>query len=397
MAIAQKVAGYSLGQADLLRKAMGKKKSEILDAEYVPFEAGMTANGYSRTRDQGAVGHPGAVLRLRLQQGALRGVRPGVLLDGLPQGQLPAGVHGGAPDLGQGRQGQDRDLPQRVPPDEDPGAAARRQRVRGDFTAGRRRHPLRAHRDPQRRRERRRPDRRGPARSRAGSPTSTTSWRKVPALVCNKRVIESLVKAGAFDEMGHGRRALVAIHEQAVDQYVEIKRNEAIGQDSLFGGLDDDGLRLRDGDRRPRDRRVGQDDAARPRAGDARPLRLRPPAARPRAPAGRRQRLQHRPADARRGASRRQPDHRHRPDHLGAAQDHQEGRHLGRGHRRGPRRRDRRAALPGHLPARRQPPGRGRDRHGARQAVPQQGPARDPRRGGHRFPTSPTTAPARWW
>ena len=41
MAIAQKVAGYSLGQADLLRRAMGKKKKEILDAEFVPFsEAG---------------------------------------------------------------------------------------------------------------------------------------------------------------------------------------------------------------------------------------------------------------------------------------------------------------------------------------------------------------------
>ena len=63
----------------------------------------------------------------------------------------------------------------------------------------------------------------------------------MPALVCNKRVIESLVKAGAFDDMKHRRRALVAIHETAVDQYVDIKRNEAIGQDSLFGGLDDDG------------------------------------------------------------------------------------------------------------------------------------------------------------
>jgi DNA polymerase-3 subunit alpha len=64
---------------------------------------------------------------------------------------------------------------------------------------------------------------------------------KVPALVCNKRVIESLVKAGSFDEMKHRRRALVAIHETAVDQYADIKRNEAIGQDSLFGGLDAEG------------------------------------------------------------------------------------------------------------------------------------------------------------
>jgi DNA polymerase-3 subunit alpha len=62
---------------------------------------------------------------------------------------------------------------------------------------------------------------------------------KVPAHVCNKRVIESLIKAGAFDDMKHRRRALVAIHETAVDQYADIKRNEAIGQDSLFGGLDD--------------------------------------------------------------------------------------------------------------------------------------------------------------
>jgi DNA polymerase-3 subunit alpha len=61
---------------------------------------------------------------------------------------------------------------------------------------------------------------------------------KVPALVCNKRVIESLVKAGAFDDLKHKRRALVAVHESAVDQYVDIKRNEAIGQDSLFGAFD---------------------------------------------------------------------------------------------------------------------------------------------------------------
>ncbi|HEY5822289.1 MAG TPA: DNA polymerase III subunit alpha, partial [Propionibacteriaceae bacterium] len=47
MATAQKVAGYTLGQADLLRRAMGKKKKEILDAEYKPFSAGMAANGYS--------------------------------------------------------------------------------------------------------------------------------------------------------------------------------------------------------------------------------------------------------------------------------------------------------------------------------------------------------------
>ena len=47
MAIAQHLAGYSLGAADLLRRAMGKKKKEILDKEYVPFSAGMRERGYS--------------------------------------------------------------------------------------------------------------------------------------------------------------------------------------------------------------------------------------------------------------------------------------------------------------------------------------------------------------
>jgi DNA polymerase-3 subunit alpha len=46
MAIAQKVAGYTLGQADLLRRAMGKKKKEILDKEKIPFAAGMHERGY---------------------------------------------------------------------------------------------------------------------------------------------------------------------------------------------------------------------------------------------------------------------------------------------------------------------------------------------------------------
>src|SRR6185295_3241410 len=44
----------------------------------------------------------------------------------------------------------------------------------------------------------------------------------------------------------------------------------------------------------------------------------------------------------------------------------------------------RRPAVPRHVPARRQPPRRGRHRHRARQALPQQGPAGDPRGGAQR-------------
>ena len=53
-----------------------------------------------RRSHQGALGHPGPVLRLRLQQGAHRQLRPGRLLDGLSQGELPGRVHGRAADLG---------------------------------------------------------------------------------------------------------------------------------------------------------------------------------------------------------------------------------------------------------------------------------------------------------
>jgi DNA polymerase-3 subunit alpha len=47
MTAVQIVAGYSLGQADLLRKAMGKKKKEVLEKEFGPYSQGMKAKGYS--------------------------------------------------------------------------------------------------------------------------------------------------------------------------------------------------------------------------------------------------------------------------------------------------------------------------------------------------------------
>src|SRR5699024_7788178 len=48
MRISQKVANYTAGQADGFRKAMGKKKREVLDQEYETFSGGMIDNGYSK-------------------------------------------------------------------------------------------------------------------------------------------------------------------------------------------------------------------------------------------------------------------------------------------------------------------------------------------------------------
>src|SRR5690606_37778373 len=48
MAIAQTLAGYTVGQADLLRRAMGKKKKEELDKQFVAFSGGMVERGFSQ-------------------------------------------------------------------------------------------------------------------------------------------------------------------------------------------------------------------------------------------------------------------------------------------------------------------------------------------------------------
>ncbi len=62
---------------------------------------------------------------------------------------------------------------------------------------------------------------------------------KVDAGVLNKRVVESLIKAGAFDSLGHTRKGLLDIHEQHIDDVLARKRAEALGQFSLFSGMDE--------------------------------------------------------------------------------------------------------------------------------------------------------------
>ncbi|NUO91749.1 MAG: DNA polymerase III subunit alpha, partial [Dermatophilaceae bacterium] len=59
-------------------------------------------------------------------------------------------------------------------------------------------------------------------------------------VVCNKRTIESLIKGGAFDSLGESRRGMVEVHERYIDALVEVKKQEAIGQDSLFGSFGDE-------------------------------------------------------------------------------------------------------------------------------------------------------------
>jgi DNA polymerase III subunit alpha len=65
--------------------------------------------------------------------------------------------------------------------------------------------------------------------------------KKVDPVVCNKKTVESLIKAGAFDSLGDPRRGLLNVHAEAIDSFMATKRNEAHGQFDLFGGGDDPG------------------------------------------------------------------------------------------------------------------------------------------------------------
>ena len=239
MEIPQKLAGYSLGRADLLRRAMGKKKREVLEAEKEGFSEGMRANGYS----QRAVDTLWEILVPFSDYAFNKSHTAGYGLVSYWTAYLKANhpAHYMAALLSSVKDDKDkmalylnecrRMQIQVLPPDVNESQATFTP-VNGDIRFG-----LTAVRNVGANVV----SEIGKARAEKGRFTDFNDFmEKVSALVCNKRVIESLIKAGAFDEMKHKRRALVAIHETAVDQYVDIKRNEAIGQDSLFGGLDDE-------------------------------------------------------------------------------------------------------------------------------------------------------------
>ena len=108
---------------------------------------------------------------------------------------------------------------------------------------------------------------------------------KVDIAACNKKVTESLIKAGAFDSLGHPRKGLFLVHTDAVDSVLGTKKAEAMGQFDLFGAGDSRHRRgvLDQGARR----RLGRQAQARPGAGDVRAVRVRASAQRCRAPARR--------------------------------------------------------------------------------------------------------------
>ncbi|MEU7457900.1 DNA polymerase III subunit alpha [Streptosporangium roseum] len=234
MAIAQQLAGYSLGAADMLRRAMGKKKKEVLDAEWDRFSAGMRGRGFSEeaikavwdvlvpfsgygfnkshTAGYGLISYWTAYFKANHPSEYLA-----ALLTSVGDDKDKMAVY-----LADCRRLGIKVLPPDVNASRLDFAA-----VGSDIRFG-----LGAVRNVG-----------------AGVVDAIVTTReakghyadfndflaKVSSVVCNKRVIESLAKAGAFDSLGHHRKALVLVHEPAVDAVIDVKRNEAHGQNSLFG------------------------------------------------------------------------------------------------------------------------------------------------------------------
>ena len=239
MQLAQKVAGYTLGQADLLRRAMGKKKLSELEKAYAGFRQGMLDNGFSEaaikalwdtvlpfagyafnkshSAGYGLVSYWTAYLKANYPAEYMAGLLTSVgddkdkaaiyLADCRKLGitVLPPDVN--ESELNFASVGKDIRF----------GLGAVRN-VGTNVVASIIR-----------------------ARSEKSKYTDFSDYLgKIDAIACSKKVTESLIKAGAFDSLDHPRKGLMLIHADAIDAVMGTKKAEAIGQFDLFGGEDAD-------------------------------------------------------------------------------------------------------------------------------------------------------------
>ncbi|MCV7153139.1 DNA polymerase III subunit alpha [Mycolicibacterium pyrenivorans] len=237
MRIAQKVAGFSLARADILRKAMGKKKRDVLEKEFEGFSEGMKANGFSaaavkalwdtvlpfadyafnksHAAGYGLVSYWTAYLKANYPAEYMAG-----LLTSVGDDKDKAAVY--LADC--------RRLGITVLPPDVNESAQNFASVGTDIRFG-----LGAVRNV------------GAnvvaslinTRTAKGKFTDFSDYlNKIDIGPCNKKVTESLIKAGAFDSLGHPRKGLFLVHTDAVDSVLGTKKAEAMGQFDLFGGAD---------------------------------------------------------------------------------------------------------------------------------------------------------------
>ena len=236
MEIARKLANYTAGEADGFRKAMGKKKAEVLAAEYEKFSKGMFANGFSKAGVDALWGtiEPFADYAFNKSHAAGYGLVSywtaylkanytaeymAALLTSVSDNKDKSAIylsncrHLGisvlSPDVNESAL---TFLP--VGTDIRFGLGAVRN-VGDDVVAAIVR-----------------------AREEKGLFTNFSDYLdKIELVACNKRVTESLIRAGAFDSLGHPRKGLSLICEDAVDAVITTKKAADKGQFDLFASF----------------------------------------------------------------------------------------------------------------------------------------------------------------
>ncbi len=237
MQIAQRVAGFSMGRADVLRRAMGKKKLDVLEKEFEGFRAGMRDNGFSDEAVQAlwdtVLPFAGYAFNKSHAAGyALVGYWTAYLKANYPAEYMAALLTSVADNKDKSAVylSECRQLGIKVLAPDVNESSLRFAAVGTDIRFG-----LGGVRNV------------GAnvvdsiieTRTRKGKYASFADFVEKSELVCcNKRVLESLIKAGAFDSFGHSRRALADVHEDAVDAVTGLKRQQAMGQFDLFGDGD---------------------------------------------------------------------------------------------------------------------------------------------------------------
>jgi DNA polymerase-3 subunit alpha len=253
MRVAQKFAGYSLAEADNLRKAIGKKSREVMAKARQAFEEGCTTSGYDATLGKqlfdtierfadyafnkshsygyGLVTYQTAYLKAHYPVEYFACLLTSVKSN-LDKAAVylsdcrSAGIKVLTPDINRSVADFDALTADRVPADVSlaigsPGAitfglSAVRNVGEGlvELLVG--------------------------ERDANGEFASFHDFaERVPEPVLNKRTVESLIKAGAFDRLGHPRRGLLAAFEQIIDVTLERRRERDRGVMSLFGDWDD--------------------------------------------------------------------------------------------------------------------------------------------------------------
>ncbi|GAB2955422.1 DNA polymerase III subunit alpha [Streptomyces heilongjiangensis] len=234
---AQIIAGYSLGEADILRRVMGKKKPDELAKNFTIFQAGAQKNGYSDEAIQALwdvlvpfagyafnKAHSAAYGLVSYWTAYLKANHPAeymaALLTSVKDDKDKSAIY-----LNECRRMGIKVLPPNV------NESVHNFAAQGDdvILFG-----LEAVRNV------------GTnvvdaiirSRKAKGKYASFPDYLdKVEAAACNKRTTESLIKAGAFDTLGHTRKGLTAQFEPMIDNVVAVKRKEAEGQFDLFGGM----------------------------------------------------------------------------------------------------------------------------------------------------------------